>query len=353
MLKKQTILILTSGGLAPALNPTLYGIIKQARKYDYKILGGVDGWSCLLEKNKIIDLSKLDIEVLKARGGTLLRTSRTNPFSFVDGLEKIKNTLKNYKIDAIIAIGGDDTLRTANKLAKQGIKIIGLPKTIDNDLSNTFFTPGFPSAAYYTARLVDEVREDAAYAYGRIFIIEIMGNKAGWLTCSSVIGGADIIIPPEWKFENKKILDLIKKKYKENGFCVIAISKEAKISGLKSYNDKQTDGFNTKRNELISLALQNIIQDKLGYNTKIIIPMNTLQTGAPIYLDIKIGNEIGKQGSKLIKDNKFGLGISIQYRNNKFFTKNIPLEKYAEKTRIMSKEYFDFKKMQPTNKLYY
>ena len=102
MLKKQTILILTSGGLAPALNPTLYGIIKQARKYDYKILGGVDGWSCLLEKNKIIDLSKLDIEVLKARGGTLLRTSRTNPFSFVDGLEKIKNTLKNYKIDAII-----------------------------------------------------------------------------------------------------------------------------------------------------------------------------------------------------------------------------------------------------------
>ncbi|MBT3690501.1 hypothetical protein HOG11_04055, partial [bacterium] len=248
-------------------------------------------------------------------------------------------------------IGGDDTLSTAAKLYhEEDIPVIGLPKTIDNDLPHTYFSPGFPSAAHYTAKLIDEVREDAAYAYGRVFIIEVMGAKSGWLTCSSAVGGADIIIPPEWQFDLKKLLNLIKKKYKKNGYCVIAMSKEANIKGLKGLSDKQTDGFNTKRKEFIGLSLQNQIEKKLGYNTKTIVPMNSLQTGPPIETDKQIGIKVGEMGIKLVSKDKIGQAVVIECKKNKFVTNHIDLNNFFDKPKKMDASYFDKRLMWPSKK---
>ncbi len=354
MTNNKTILLLTSGGLAPALNATLYGAIKAARKKGYKVLGGVNGWNSLVENGKIVNLTKINIESIKNRGGNFLRSSRTNPFKAKNGLNNLKSTIKKYKINTIIAIGGDDTLSAAAKLYKQEkIPVIGLPKTIDNDLPKTYFSPGFPSAAYYIAKLVSETKEDSAYALSRVFIIEIMGAKSGWLTCSAALGGADIVIPPEWEFNLETILNKIKKKYKQNNnLCVIGLSKEAKIKGLAGIADKQIDFFNNKRKEFVSLSLQKKIQSKLGLNTKTIVPMSYLQSGEPINLDKKFGFSLGKKGIEMVTTKKYGQTAIIDYKNGKFNLKEVKLSEFLNGTKKMNNTWFNKKTMQPTDKYF-
>ena len=352
MKKSKTIFLLTSGGLAPALNATLYGVIKAARKQGWKILGGLNGWSSLVQNGRIIDLTNLKIECLKNRGGTFLKSSRTNPFKVQNGINLLHQKIKQHKINALVAIGGDDTLSAAAGLFNQEkIPIIGLPKTIDNDLPGTYFSPGFPSAAYYVASLAAETKEDSAYSLSRVYLIEIMGAHAGFLTCAAALGGADVIIPPEWRFDLKNILQLIKNKYQKNGnYCVVAISKEAKIKGLKGLSDKQTDGFGHIRQEYICLSLQNEIQSVLGFSTKTMVPMGYLQSGRPIDLDKKLAYQLGQKAVTLIEQNKFGQAVIINFKNNKFAVKNIALKKMSEPTSKLTKTDFNFSIMQPSVK---
>ncbi|MCX6785707.1 MAG: 6-phosphofructokinase [Candidatus Komeilibacteria bacterium] len=357
MAKQKTILLLTGGGLAPALNATLYGAILAARKYHWRILGGVSGWISLAQNGRIVDLTKLDISSLKNHGGDFLRSSRTNPFKVQNGLELIREKIAKYKIDGIMAIGGDDTLKAAAKLYQQEkIPIIGLPKTVDNDLPQTYFCPGFPSAAYNTAQLTAETKEDSAYTLSRVFIIETYGAQSGFLTASAALGGADIVIPPEWKFNLKDILKIIKQKYEANGnYCVIALSKEARIKGIKGLLDTQFDGFGNKRQEFISLNLKKKIENNLGLSVRIIIPMNFVQSGMPIKLDWDLGEKLGQAGIKLIKQNQFGKIPVIIRKNGKFTIRTVSLNnlKGREKldtslfnraTMLPTKKYFDYLK---------
>src|SRR3989338_3745405 len=295
-MNKKTVLIFTGGGLAPALNPTLYGAITRARKEGFRILGGLYGWACLGANGKTIDLTKIDLEIIKKNGGTFLRSSRTNPFNSKNGLAELKKRIKKLKIDYIIAIGGDDTLGAAYKLHQQSIiPIAGAPKTIDNDLPETYWSPGFPSASYYFSQFVKEIREDAAYALSRIFIVEALTAKAGWLVAAGAYGGADLVIPPERPVDLKLIIRLAKKRYLANkNFAVIAISNQAKIPGIKGEEDEQKDQFGVKRQNYISLALAKSLKAALGIETKVAIPANYVETGRPIKIDCEIGIKIGR-----------------------------------------------------------
>jgi len=348
----KNIVVLTGGGLAPALNATLYGVIKAARQKGFKIYGSLYGWASLVQHGKIIDLTKLNIEAIKNRGGTFLRSSRTNPFKVTGGLINLRDNLKKYKIDAIIAIGGDDTLGAAAKLyQKEKIKVIGLPKTVDNDLPATYFCPGFPSAAYYMATLSAETREDSAYALSRVYIIESYGAQSGWLTCAASLGGADLVIPPEWQFDLEKILALIKKRYTKNGnFCLISLSKEAKIKGLKGFEDTQPDGYGHVRQEFISLGLKRAIEERLGLATKIILPMNYFQSGLPIDLDRKMGYQLGQKSIELASQGKFGRSVMVDLKSGKFIPKEVPINAFLKGTKRMPAGWFDKNAMQPNGK---
>ena len=348
----KNLLVLTSGGLSPSLNPTLYGVIVRAKKLNYQIYGGISGWASLVQHGKIINLTKLNTDVLKNRGGTLLRSSRTNPLKVQGGINLLKEKFKKYKLTGLIAIGGGDTLMAAAKLFKDyQVPVIGLPKTVDNDLPLTYFTPGFPTAAYYAAELTAETKEDSAYTYSRVYIIEMYGAISGWLTCATALGGADIIIPPEWQFNLQKIISLVKRKYEANGnYCLIAVSKEAKVKGIKGKPEKQPDGFGNPRREYISLALQEKIQSQLGLTTKIIIPMNYLQSGNPIRLDINIGQQLGSFGVDLINQQKFGQAVIINYLKKKFSLKAVPLTYFLNKSKRLDDSLFDKQAMQPTTK---
>jgi len=358
-MSKKTILIFTGGGLAPALNPTLYGAITQAKKQGFKILGGMYGWASLLDNGQIVDLTKLNLEPIKNIGGTFLRSSRTNPFKIKDGLLQLEGKIKEYKIDYLIAIGGDDTLGAALKLFKnRGIKIVGIPKTIDNDLSGTYWTPGFPSAAYDLINFCREIREDAAYTLSRIFIIETLGGQAGWLTAASIYGQADIILPPEKKVSLKKLLKILDQRYQKNGnFATVVISKEVNfIPPLESYRDEQKDdSFGVKRREFVCLSLREKIKQALGVDTRALYPGNFLETGRPIKLDRDFAIKLGQKAIELIKKEKFGSIACLKrpnWKKKKIIVDSAPLDQVVGKGkyRNLDETYFDFNNFLPKKK---
>jgi len=347
-LRNKTLFVFTGGGLAPALNPTLYGVISEAQKNGMKILGGLFGWASLLENGRMVDLSNFKAEGLRDIGGTILRSSRTNPLAVKNGLEIVKEKLKEYKVDYIIAVGGDDTLGAANKLFhKLGVKIIGIPKTIDNDLKSTYWTPGFPSAAYYTARFCEEIKMDAAYALSRIFIIEVLGRKAGWVAASASFGSADVIIPPERKVSLKLVLEAIKEKYEENGnFATLVISEEAEFKEkIRGFAQDQNDSFKVKRKSFVALALKQKITEELGIDCKPLFPGNYLQTGKPIEIDAKIAVKLGQRAVNLIKKEKFGYMPAIKrpdITSQRITIKEVLLDEAVSQEKLLDDSYFDF-----------
>lgn len=351
------ILVFTGGGLAPALNPTLYGVIKTAQKKGWQVLGGKFGWASMLPDGKTIDLTKVNINVLKNHGGTILRSSRTNPFKTENIVEIIKNRIKELDIDAIIAIGGDDTLGAAKKLSEAGVPIIGIPKTIDNDLATTYFTPGFPSAAFYLSDFVRQIKEDAAYTLSRIFIIESLGMKAGWLATSSIYGGADIIIPCEWEIDLEYLTKKVKEVYEKNGnYAVIVLGQEAKFNPqLNAVEDTQLgEQFGHKRQHFVCLALRDYLKEKLGIETKALYPGNYLESDSPIKIDQKLAIKLGQKAIELVAKKQFGMTPVISRphpEKNKLQVDIVPINEVAtEKYNSMPAEYFDLKNFQPTQK---
>ena len=355
----KTLFVFTGGGLAPALNPTLYGVISQARAKGWRVLGGLYGWQSLLHNGHHVDLTNLDIESLKNNGGTILRSSRANPFATPQGPDAVREKIKELGVDAIVAIGGDDTLGAAAKLANQNLPIVGIPKTVDNDLPGTYFTPGFPSAAYYLASFTDEIKRDAAYALARIFIIEAPGMKAGWLSCAGALGGADIILPPEWQISWTHFLKLLLQRYKENGnFATVVVSQEVNFdTEIIHFNDQQIgDEHGHKRQSFICVTLRDKIRTELGIDAKALYPGNYVESGKPIALDRGLAIQLGNKAVELLDSNTFGHMACITRPNsltNELTINSIPLQEIiTKKYHPMDADMFDTQNLLPTPKFY-
>src|SRR2546421_8954782 len=203
--------ILTGGGDCPGLNPAIRGFVKRALDYDYECLGFLNGWQGLID-GSYIPLGLSDVEGIIARGGTMLGTSRTNPFKKGNEtqLDKVLATIEREKLDAIVALGGEDTLGVAHKLYKMGIPTVGVPKTMDNDLNATDFTFGFDSAVSVATESVDRLR-DTAMSHNRIMVVEVMGREAGWVALyAGIAGGADWILVPEVELDLDEMCDHLK-----------------------------------------------------------------------------------------------------------------------------------------------
>lgn len=360
----KTILVFTGGGLAPALNPTIYGVITAAREKGWRVLGGLQGWASLLPGGRQVDLTTLDIEPLKENGGTILRSSRVNPYATPDGPVQVKNTLRALGVEAVVAIGGDDTLGAAARLAQDGVSIIGIPKTVDNDLPGTYFTPGFPSAAYYLATFVDEIKRDAAYALSRIYIIEAMGMKAGWLTCAGALGNADLILPPEWKISWKQVLELASARYKQNGnFAVIVVSQEAHFDEpleaptISTGNGAHfADQYGHMRKSFICLTLRDRLQKELGIEAKALYPGNYVETGKPIAIDRDLAIALGEKAVATLAEGATGHMACVERRdpqNLNLTVNTIPLTEIAtQKHRPLEPGMFDQSMLLPMSEFH-
>src|SRR5688500_13621304 len=219
--------VLTGGGDCPGLNAVIRAVVRKGvQTYDYEFVGFRDGWRGPLE-NVTVPLGVDQVRGILPRGGTILKSSRTNPFKIDGGVEKIKENLAGNGIDALIAIGGEDTLGVATKLADLGVDVVGVPKTIDNDLSGTDFTFGFDTAVNIAMEAIDRLHTTAE-SHHRVLVVEVMGRHAGWIALHcGLAGGANIILIPERPFDLEKVCAQVESRFATRYSPIIVVAEGA------------------------------------------------------------------------------------------------------------------------------
>src|ERR1700757_5185089 len=262
--------ILTGGGDCPGLNAVIRAVVRKGTfHYNDQFVGFLEGWRGLLDDMTMpLDLGA--VAGILPRGGTILRTSRTNPAKKPDGLDKCISTLKKHGVEALVAIGGDDTLSVATKLYDRGVKVVGVPKTIDNDLSGTDFTFGFDTAVNIVTEAIDRVHTTAE-AHNRVMVVEVMGRDAGWIAIySGIAGGADVILIPEVPFDIERVAELIRQRHARGRYFSIVVAAEGakfadSIDGTPIVQDIGKDEFGHLRLGGIGGILAREIEKRTGF----------------------------------------------------------------------------------------
>src|SRR5687767_3197360 len=237
--------VLTGGGDCPGLNAVIRAVVRKGiTVHGHEFLGFRHGWAGVLAGN-CVPLTYENTRGILHRGGTILGTSRTNPYKEEGGLEKLKGVLAEQGVDALIPIGGEDTLGVARRLVDDGVNVVGVPKTIDNDLAGTDFTFGFQTAVQIATDAIDRLHTTAE-SHNRVIIVEVMGRHAGWIACySGMAGGADVILVPERPFDLDEICERIRRRHRAGRTFSIIVVSEGAVPGDDSAprGDKQTDAF--------------------------------------------------------------------------------------------------------------
>ncbi|MFH1504283.1 MAG: 6-phosphofructokinase [Candidatus Omnitrophota bacterium] len=308
--------ILTGGGDCPGLNPVIRAIVRNAINEKQEVIGLKYGWKGLLDKD-IIALNLDSVSGILPKGGTILGTSRTNPYKIDNGVEIAKKNFKELGLDALIAIGGEDTLGVATKLFGQGLNIIGVPKTIDNDLGATDFTFGFDTAVNIATECIDRLHTTAE-SHNRVMVCEVMGRHAGWIAAySGIAGGADYILIPEVPIDLNEICDSLKKRRQRGKkFSIVVVSEGA------SFEDKDTvlqeqklDEFGHVRLGGIGNVLGKLIEEKTGYETRVTVLGHIQRGGSPSAFDRVLGTRFGAKAYELVKSGSFGKMVSLKGNN--------------------------------------
>jgi ATP-dependent phosphofructokinase / diphosphate-dependent phosphofructokinase len=306
--KKKQIAVLTGGGDAPGLNAVIRGITVKAISLGYDVIGFKKGWAGLLNQGETHPLDLDQVASIHVTGGTILGTSRTNPYKEENGVNQVKESLKKHCCEAIIAIGGEDTLGVANKLNKDGIKVVGVPKTIDNDLSGTDYTFGFDTSVNIAAKAIRDLHTTAE-SHRRIMIVEIMGRHAGWITMhASIAGGAHITLLPEEKFDLNEICKVIKNRQdKGKNHTIIAVSEGAvPKQGDMALQTKEKDAFGHVRLGGIAQGLCEELEKSCGQECRHVVLGHLQRAGAPSAFDVVLGTRLGVKAMELIDKKEFG-----------------------------------------------
>src|SRR5205807_6134803 len=278
--------VLTGGGDCPGLNAVIRAVVRKGTfHYEDDFVGFMEGWRGLLE-DKTMELDLATVGGILPRGGTILRTSRTNPAKREDGLQRCADTLKKHGCDALIAIGGDDTLSVAKKLFDKGLKVVGVPKTIDNDLAGTDFTFGFDTAVDVATEAIDRVHTTAE-AHNRVIVVEVMGRDSGWIaTYSGIAGGADVILIPEVPFDIDQVAETIRQRHARGRYFSIVVAAEgAKFAttseGSLVLQDLGKDEFGHERLGGIGYLLAREIEKRTGFESRSVVLGHIQRGGSP------------------------------------------------------------------------
>jgi ATP-dependent phosphofructokinase / diphosphate-dependent phosphofructokinase len=305
--------ILTGGGDCPGLNPVIRAVVRKALLEGYEIVGIKNGWKGLVE----CDTIPLNIDAVSGilpRGGTILGTSRTNPYKKEGDLQKVKDNFKKIGLDALVAVGGEDTLGVASKLTKDGLpNIVGVPKTIDNDLSATDYTFGFDTALNVATECIDRLHTTAE-SHHRIMIAEVMGRHAGWIAIEAgIAGGADVILIPELPIDLDEVCKLIQKRHERGKtFSIVVVSEGAQFKdGSMITQEKKLDAFGHVRLGGIGEELAAQIEKRTGFETRVTVLGHIQRGGSPTAFDRVLGTRFGVKAVELIKNKKFGKMVAL------------------------------------------
>jgi 6-phosphofructokinase 1 len=337
--------VLTGGGDCPGLNAVIRAVVRKgAFHYGDEFVGFMEGWRGLIE-DITMPLNLGAVAGILPRGGTILRTSRTNPSKHSDGLQRCADTLKRNGCDALIAIGGDDTLSVAQKLFANGIKVVGVPKTIDNDLAGTDFTFGFDTAVNVATGAIDRVHTTAE-AHNRVIVVEVMGRDSGWIACySGIAGGADVILIPEVPFDIDEVAELIRQRHARGRYFSIVVAAEgAKFAGGVEMHDGTPvlqdvgrDEFGHLRLGGIGLILAREIEKRTGFESRSVVLGHIQRGGSPSAFDRVLATRYGLGAIDMVHRGEFGQMAAL--RGNKIIS--IPLAEAIASSRKVDKEILD------------
>lgn len=334
--------ILTGGGDCPGLNSVIRAVTRKAIADNQEVIGIRYGWKGLLE-NDFIPLDLKSVSGILPKGGTILGTSRTNPYKKENGEKIVKANFKKIKLDALVAIGGEDTLGVATKLYKEGLNIVGVPKTIDNDLSATDFTFGFDTAVNIVMECIDRLHTTAE-SHNRIMVVEVMGRHAGWIaTYAGIAGGADYILIPEIPIDVEEVCESIKKRHERGkDFSIVVVAEGAffKEENL-CLQEKKVDEFGHVRLGGIGHTLGRIIEKKTGYETRVTVLGHIQRGGSPSAFDRVLGTRFGIKAYELIKAAKFGRMVSL--KGNEVI--DVSLEEATAKLKTLNLELYEIAKI--------
>ena len=303
--------VLTGGGDCPGLNPVIRAVVRKAISLGWEVVGIRNGWKGLLD-NDSLELGVYAVSGILHKGGTILGTSRTNPYKEQGGVKLAKENFKKLKVDALIAIGGEDTLGVANKLCQDGLKVVGVPKTIDNDVSCTDYTFGFDTAVNIATEAIDRLHTTAE-SHHRIMVVEVMGRHAGWIAVhAGIAGGADIVLIPELEIDLEEVCGLLKKRHgRGKDFSIVVVAEGAKFGKGFVVQEEEKDAFGHVRLGGIGHILGNEIEKKTGYETRVTVLGHIQRGGSPTAFDRVLGTRFGIKAVELVKEGKFGHMVSL------------------------------------------
>ena len=309
--------VLTGGGDCPGLNAVIRAVVRKGVKvHGFEFVGYRDGWKGPLE-GLTMNLGIKQCRGILPRGGTILGSSRTNPFKIDGGVERIKDNLAAEGVDALVAIGGEDTLGVATKLADLGVNVVGVPKTIDNDLSGTDFTFGFDTAVNIATEAIDRLHTTAE-SHHRVLVVEVMGRHAGWIALhAGIAGGASTVLIPEQPFDIDAVCEHVKKRFETQYAPIIVVSEGAmpKDGGDMTLVSSELDAFGHVRLGGIGDRLAHEIEQRTGAESRAVVLGHIQRGGTPTAFDRWLATRFGLHAIDAVADGDFGTMVALRGKN--------------------------------------
>jgi phosphofructokinase-like protein len=332
--------VLTGGGDCPGLNAVIRAIVRKGiEHHGHEFLGFRYGWAGVLAP-ETVPLTLDTTRGILHRGGTILGSSRTNVYKEPDGFERVRSTLEQLGVDALIPIGGEDTLGVARRLSEDGIDVVGVPKTIDNDLAGTDFTFGFQTAVQIATDAIDRLHTTAE-SHNRVMICEVMGRHAGWIAVySGMAGGADAILVPERPFDIEEVCRHLRRRH-QNGrsFSIVVVAEGATpVDGdIVSEHAETTDAFGHVRLGGIGVMLEREIEARTGYESRMTILGHVQRGGTPLAFDRVLGSRFGVEAIDAATDGDFGKMVALRGTR----IERVPLDDALAEPKLLDPELYE------------
>ena len=333
--------ILTGGGDCPGLNAVIRAVVRKGiANHGHELIGFRHGWAGVLNDEAVV-LSRESTRGILHRGGTILGTSRTNPFRQPDGADRVRRVLERRAIDALIPIGGEDTLGVARRLHEEGVPVVGVPKTIDNDLDGTDFTFGFQTAVQIATDAIDRLHTTAE-SHNRVIVVEVMGRHAGWIAVySGLAGGADVILVPERPFDIEQVCRRLRRRHGAGPTFSIVVVAEGAVpadgTDEATTLHEGTDAFGHARLGGIAVLLEREIEARTGFETRMTILGHVQRGGSPVAYDRVLGTRFGVEAIDAVTEGDFGKMVALHGTR----IDRVPLDDALREPKLLDPELYE------------
>jgi len=330
--------ILTGGGDCPGLNAVIRAVVRRADAAGWDVVAVREGWRGLVE-SIFEDLGPQQVSGILPRGGTIIGTSRTNPFTLEGGVERVLRNFRDRGLDALVAIGGEDTLGVATRLfEEQQFPVVGVPKTIDNDLSGTDYTFGFDTAVFIATEAIDRLHTTAE-SHNRVMVVEVMGRQTGWIAVmSGIAGGADVILVPEVPVDFEEVAEAIRKRHaRGKNFSIVVVSEGCELPGLADGGEQDQFGHVILAKRGVGDALGREIEERTGFETRVTVLGHVQRGGSPTPRDRVLATRFGLKAADLALAGEFGQMAALRGDD----VVAVPLAEATAKLKVVPTEWYD------------